>query len=96
MIPGHADPPEVAIVPEGPEIIAEGAVGPVIATLPADGPATTMGSTREGKIAIGFGSFHSDTSGGHQITGSGLLFTITGAGLTIGARYMIGGATGAV
>lgn len=48
LIPGHDEPPEVAIVPEGPEIIAEGTVGPVIATLPADGPATTIGSTREG------------------------------------------------
>lgn len=70
-------------------------MGPVIATLPADGPATTIGSTRLGNIAIGFGiGFHSVISGGHHTTGSGLLFTYTG--LTTGARIMVGGATGAV
>lgn len=101
FVTGHPDPPEVAIVPdgpemiaegaEGPEIIAEGAEGPVITTLPADDP--NIGETRPGKTAKGFGiGLHSVTSGGHHTTCCGTLFTITG--LATGARITAGAATG--
>ena len=72
-------------------MITAGAEGPVIATLPADGP--SIGATRVGKIANGFGiGLHSVTSGGHHTVGGGALFTITG--LAIGWRIIVGGATG--